>query len=75
MVAVRYDDLSLAFDFVSYAVTTEHNAYVSFDTGKICWTSDSSDAFDEELPDDLASSDRHLAIRTRTNSISEDVSP
>ncbi|SAL05808.1 hypothetical protein AWB78_07712 [Caballeronia calidae] len=62
MVAVRYDDLSLAFDFVSYAAPTEHNAYVALDTGKIYWTSDSSDAFDEEIPDDLVTSDRYLAI-------------
>lgn len=62
MVTVRYDDLSLAFDFVSYAAPTEHNAYVSLDTGKIYWTSDSSDAFDEALPDDLETSDRYLAI-------------
>ena len=62
MIAVRLDDLSLAFDFVSYAAPMEHNAYVSLDTGKIWWTSDSSDAFDEELPDDLETSDRYLAI-------------
>ena len=62
MVAVKHDDLSLAFDFVSYAAPTEHNAYVSLDTGKIYWTSDSSDAFDEEIPDDLETSERYLAI-------------
>ncbi|KAA0998693.1 hypothetical protein FVF58_43385 [Paraburkholderia panacisoli] len=62
MVAVRHDDLSMAFDFVSYAAAMEHNAYVSLDTGKVWWTSDSSDAFDEELPDDLETSDRYLAI-------------
>jgi hypothetical protein len=62
MVAVRHDDLGMAFDFVSYAGPMEHNAYVSLDTGKIWWTSDSSDAFDEELPDDLETSDRYLAI-------------
>lgn len=62
MVAVRLDDLSLAFDFVSYAARMEHNAYISLDTGKIWWTSDSNDAFDEEIPDDLESSDRYLAI-------------
>ncbi|MBC8752760.1 MULTISPECIES: UPF0158 family protein [Paraburkholderia] len=62
MIAVRLDDLSLAFDFVSYAAPMEHNAYVSLDTGKIWWTSDSSDAFDEEVPDDLETSDRYLAI-------------
>ncbi|HEX7911699.1 MAG TPA: hypothetical protein VF534_26900 [Paraburkholderia sp.] len=62
MVAVRYDDLSLAFDFVSYAAPMEHSAYVSLDTGKVYWTSDSSDAFDEEIPDDLDTSDRYVAI-------------
>lgn len=67
MVTVRHDDLSLAFDFVSYAAPTEHNAYVSLDTGKIYWTSDSSDAFDEELPADLETSDRYLAIPHRND--------
>jgi hypothetical protein len=62
MVAVRHDDLSMAFDFVSYAAPMEHSAYVSLDTGKIWWTSDSNDAFDEEIPDDLEMSDRYLAI-------------
>ncbi|WP_237179706.1 hypothetical protein [Paraburkholderia sacchari] len=65
MVAVKPDDLSLAFDFVSYAAPTEHDAYVSLDTGKIYSTSDSSDAFDEEMPEDLATSDRYLAIPHR----------
>jgi hypothetical protein len=55
-------DLSLAFDFVSYAAPTEHNAYVSLDTGKVYWTSDFGDTFDEETPDDLEASDRYLAI-------------
>ncbi|MCP3713771.1 hypothetical protein M3I54_44445, partial [Paraburkholderia sp. CNPSo 3274] len=31
----------------------------------IWWTSDSSDAFDEEIPDDLETSDRYLAIPHR----------
>jgi hypothetical protein len=38
MVAVKHDDLSMAFDFVSYAAPMEHNAYVSLDTGKVYWT-------------------------------------
>ncbi|CAN7760069.1 hypothetical protein LJR296_006930 [Cupriavidus necator] len=62
MVAVKYDDLSMAFDFVSYAAPMEHNAYVSLDTGKVYWTSDYNDTFDEEVPDDLETSDRYLAI-------------
>ena len=65
MVAVKHDDLSLAFDFVSYAAPTEHNAYVSLDTGKIYWTSDSSDALDEDIPEDPETSDRYLAIPHR----------
>jgi hypothetical protein len=61
MVAFKHDDLARAVDLVSYAGPMEHNAYVSLDTGKIWWTSDSSDAF-EEIPDDLETSDRYLAI-------------
>ena len=62
MVAVKHDELSMAFDFVSYAAPMEHNAYVSLDTGKVYWTSDLNDAFDEEIPDDLETSDRYLAV-------------
>ncbi|KJK22558.1 hypothetical protein UB46_20705 [Burkholderiaceae bacterium 16] len=62
MVAVKHDDLSMAFDFVSFAAPMEHNAYVSLDTGKVYLTSDANDAFDEEIPDDLDTSDRYLAI-------------
>jgi hypothetical protein len=35
MVTVKYDDLSTAFDFVSFAGLMEHRAYVSLDTGAI----------------------------------------
>ena len=62
MVAVKHDDLAIAFDFVSFAAPMEHIVYVSFDTGKVYWTSDFNDAFDEENPDDLETSDRYLAI-------------
>jgi hypothetical protein len=62
MVAVKYDDLSLAFGFVSSAAPMEHSAYVSLDTGKVWWTSDSSDAFEEEIPEDFETSDRYLAM-------------
>ena len=62
MVAVKYDDLSMALDFISSASLMEHSAYVSLDTGEVYWTSDSNDALDEEVPDDLETSDRYLAI-------------
>ena len=74
MVAVRHDDLSMAFDFVSYAAPTEHNAYVSLDTGKIYWTSDSSEltkSFLTTLKLPIAT----LRSRTGTTLIWEDVSP
>jgi hypothetical protein len=62
MVAVKYGDLSMAFDFVSFAAPMEHNAYVSLDTGEVYWKSESNDAFDEGVPDDLETSDRYLTI-------------
>jgi hypothetical protein len=62
MAAVRYADLSMAFDFVSDASPMEHDAYVSLDTGKVYWISDFDDTFDEDRPDDLGTSDRYLAI-------------
>lgn len=62
MVAVKYDDLSSAFDFVSAAAPMDHHAYVSRDTGKVYWTSDSVDTFEEDLPDDLEDSEHYLAI-------------
>jgi hypothetical protein len=61
MVAVRFDDLSLAFEFVSGGRPMEHHAYLSIDTGRIYWTSD-LDSMEEEIPDDLETSDRYIAI-------------
>ncbi|QBY55014.1 hypothetical protein [Cupriavidus oxalaticus] len=66
MVAVKYDDLSMSFEFVSCAAPTAHNAYVSLDSGKIYWTSEFNDDFDEEIPDDIETSDRYVAIPHKT---------
>src|SRR5512134_2398063 len=62
MVTVKYDDLSMAFEFVSFAAPTEHQAYVSLDTGAIFWISETHPIEEDELPDDLESSDRYIAI-------------
>ena len=62
MTTVKYHDLSLAFDFVSSGAPTEHRAYVSLDTGKIYRVSEMSDVEEEEIPDDLETSDRYLEI-------------
>ena len=61
MVTVKYSELSEAFDFVSSAAPTEHLAYLSLDTGAIYWVSEAN-PLDEEVPDDLESSDRYLVI-------------
>ncbi len=61
MVTVKYDDLSAAFDFVSFAAPMEHHAFISLDTGTIYWISELN-PLEEEVPEDLETSDRYLAI-------------
>jgi hypothetical protein len=58
---VKYEDLFLAFDFVSSGLPMEHQAYISLDTGAIHWVSEDS-PIDEEVPEDLETSDRYIAI-------------
>ena len=65
MVAVRFDDLREAFDFVSSAAPMEHSAYVSLDTGAIYWISELN-PLEEEVPDDLETSTRYVAVPHRT---------
>jgi hypothetical protein len=62
MVKVKYDDLSAAFDFVSFAAPFEHRAFLSLDTGAIYWVSETSPLDEEDRPDDLETSDRYLEI-------------
>lgn len=62
MVTIKYDDLSAAFDFVSFAAPFEHRAFVSLNTGAIHWISETSPLDEEDLPDDCETSDRYLAI-------------
>jgi hypothetical protein len=61
VVAVKYEDLSAAFDFVSFAAPMEHHAYISIDTGTIYWISELN-PLEEEVPEDLETSDRYIAI-------------
>jgi hypothetical protein len=65
MVAVKFDDLSLAFDFVGSAPPSENNAHISLDTGQIYCTSQLS-SLDEEVPPDLETSDRYLLLPHKT---------
>ena len=61
MVTVNYEDLSAAFDFVSFGAPFEHRAFISMDSGAIYWVSESN-PLDEEVPDDLETSDRYISI-------------
>jgi hypothetical protein len=61
MVAVKYDDLLEAFDFVSSGAPMEHSAYISLDTGAIYWVSELN-PLEEDVPDDLETSTRYLAV-------------
>jgi hypothetical protein len=58
---VNYDELSNALDFVSGKAPFEHRAYVSRDTGAIHWITEDN-AVEEDLPNDLETSDRYIAI-------------
>jgi hypothetical protein len=61
MLAVKYEDLQEAFDFVSSAAPMEHSAHISLDTGAIYWMSDVN-PLEEEVPDDLETSNRYIAV-------------
>jgi hypothetical protein len=66
MVAVKLNDLATAFEFVGAAPPCENNAYISLDTGEIFWTS-KMNRMDEDVPDDLETSDRYLSIPHKTD--------
>jgi phosphinothricin acetyltransferase len=62
VVKIKYDDLQSAFEFVSAGEPTEHNAYISLDTGQIYWVSDMADEEEEAPPEDLETSDRYIEV-------------
>ena len=61
-VSVNAEELRSSFDFVSSGARFEHSAYICLDTGKIYWHSDLVDLEEEELPEDLDTSDRYIAV-------------
>lgn len=62
MVRVKYQDLSASFDFVCGGAPFEHEAYISLDTGAIHWISESYPIDEDDVPDDLETSDRYIAV-------------
>jgi hypothetical protein len=65
MVAVKYDDVFDAFEFVGSAPPCANSAYISRDTGQVYWISELA-PLDEEVPDDLEASDRYLLVPHKT---------
>jgi Uncharacterised protein family (UPF0158) len=61
VIAIPYDQIFSAFEFVSAAAPAEHNAYISLDTGQIHWVSELA-SMDEEVPEDLDTSDRYVSV-------------
>ena len=61
-VSVNADELRIAFEFVSSGAPSEHNAYICLDTGRIYWDSASAGLDEDDLPDDLETSDRYIAV-------------
>ena len=62
MVTVKYDDLSMAFEFVSSGDPFENRAFISRDTGTVYWISEANPIEDDELPGDLETSDRYIMV-------------
>ncbi len=65
MVAVTYEEISSAFEFVGAGPPMEHSAYICPDTGKVYWISESA-SIDDEVPDDLDTSDRYIVVPHKT---------
>lgn len=61
MVTIKYSDLRDAFDFISSGDPFDSSAFICADTGVIYCTSDTLE-LDEEVPEDLETSDRYIAV-------------
>ena len=62
-VSVNAEELRTTFEFVSFGAPLEHSAYICVDTGKIyCHSLSAGLEEDEDLPEDLETSDRYIAV-------------
>lgn len=61
-VSVNATDLRITFEFISAGTPFEHSAYICLDTGKIYCQSISAGLEEEDLPEDLETSDRYIAV-------------
>jgi len=61
-VSVNAEELRTTFEFVNFGAPLEHSAYICVDTGKIYWHSLLAGLEEEDLPEDLETSDRYIAL-------------
>ncbi len=62
-VSVNAEELRTTFEFVSFGAPLEHSAYTCVDTGKIyCHSLSAGLKEEEDLPEDLETSDRYIAV-------------
>ena len=61
-VSVNAEELRTTFEFVSFGAPLEHSAYICVDTGKIYCHSVSAGLEEEDLPEDLETSDHYIAV-------------
>jgi hypothetical protein len=66
-VSVDPAELRNAFDFVRHGqLMRERCVYLSLDTGRVYWLLDVVES-DEDVPDDLETSDRYIAVPRKTD--------
>src|SRR5678815_1699781 len=65
MITIDYDDLEMAYEFVSSTGFIENAAYVSLDTGEIYYVSEDDMDEEEDRPEDLETSDRYIAVPSK----------
>jgi len=60
-VAVSFNEILEAFEFVNAGAFSEHQAFLCKQSGHIYWHSEYGDDF-EEIPDDIDDGDKYIAI-------------
>jgi hypothetical protein len=60
--AVSFEEILLAFEFVSSGGLYEHQAFLSRQTGEIYWSSELFDSSDHELPEDIEDAEKYVEI-------------
>jgi hypothetical protein len=64
----KFEEITLAFEFVSSGLPGAHEAFLCRRTGKIYWHAEFSDVegFNDELPDDVEDKETYVSIPHKT---------